>query len=111
MSRDSTKAGKKFVIIKAGLELFAAKGYRAVSVRDIARAVGVFQRQHYINILPARKIWRYEIVKNIWISCCLSKPLILPAVEKLCKIVEITYDWYQYCSSEIKIALLSQYDY
>ncbi|HML32116.1 TetR/AcrR family transcriptional regulator [Sporomusa sphaeroides] len=106
--------GKKGEILKASLSLFAAKGYDAVSVRDIAKAAGVSEAALYKHFKGKEDMALYiftviisdytERIKQI--ECGENS-----AVSKLCRIVEITYDLYREYPAEIRFALLSQYSF
>lgn len=106
--------GKKGDILKASLALFAAKGYDAVSVRDIAKEAGVSEAALYKHFKGKDDMALYiftailsdytERLKNVD-----SSPA--GAVDKLCRIAEITYDLYREYPAEIRFALLSQYSF
>jgi TetR/AcrR family transcriptional regulator, repressor of fatR-cypB operon len=106
--------GKKQDLIKAGLELFALRGYDRVSIRDIAKTAGVSEAALYKHFKGKEDLALYlfhVIIKEY--SARLIKVHDQPgsAVDKLCKIVEITYDLYQMYPAEIRFALLSQYNF
>lgn len=106
--------GKKGDILKASLSLFAAKGYDAVSVRDIAKAAGVSEAALYKHFKGKDDMALY-IFKTILIDYTGRLSSIEgrdeDAVSKLCRIVEITYDLYEAYPAEIRFALLSQYSF
>lgn len=109
-----TGFGKKGDMLKASLTLFAAKGYDAVSVRDIAKEAGVSEAALYKHFKGKEDMALYifkailtdytERLKKIDSSAAGS-------INKLCRIVEITYDLYQEYPAEIRFALLSQYSF
>jgi AcrR family transcriptional regulator len=106
--------GKKQDLIKAGLELFALRGYDRVSIRDIAKTAGVSEAALYKHFKGKEDLALYlfhVIIKEY--SARLIKVYDQPgsAVDKLCNIVEITYDLYQMYPAEIRFALLSQYNF
>lgn len=106
--------GKRGAILKASLTLFAAEGYDAVSVRDIAKAAGVSEAALYKHFKGKEDMALYifkailddytERLKTI--DCNIAG-----AINKLCRIVEITYDLYREYPAEIRFALLSQYSF
>lgn len=104
--------GKKGDILKAGLELFAARGYDAVSVRDIAKVAGVSEAALYKHFKGKEDMALY--IFNVIISDYTGRLQRINAegegaVHKLCRIVDITYDLYSAYPAEIRFALLSQY--
>lgn len=106
--------GKKHELIRAGLELFAAKGFDGVSVRDIAKAAGVSEAALYKHFKGKEDLALYlfdAIIKEYSERLLKVQEQTISAVDKLCKIVEITYDLYQIYPAEIRFALLSQYHF
>jgi len=104
--------GKKGDLLKAALELFAAKGYDAVSVRDIAKVAGVSEAALYKHFKGKEEMALYifsAIIQDY--TGRLHQVAELPdgTVDKLCRIVGITYDLYQAYPDEIRLILLSQY--
>lgn len=109
-----TGVGKKGDLLKASLTLFAAKGYDAVSVRDIAKEAGVSEAALYKHFKGKDDMALYIFkailtdytgrLKNIDSDAT-------GAVAKLCRIAEITYDLYREYPAEIRFALLSQYSF
>ena len=106
--------GKKKEIIKSGLDLFAEKGYDGVSVRDIAKMAGVSEAALYKHFKGKEDLALYifnVIIKGYSERLLKVKEQQIRAVDKLCKIVEFTYDLYQMYPAEIRFALLSQYNF
>ncbi|RYD05953.1 hypothetical protein N752_06825 [Desulforamulus aquiferis] len=106
--------GKKGDILKASIDLFADRGYDAVSVRDIAKAAGVTEAALYkhFNGKEAMSLYIFkEIIKDYCLRISNISKEDLSSVDKLCKIVAITYDLYQAHPSEIRFALLSHYKF
>lgn len=106
--------GKKGDIIRASIELFAARGYDAVSVRDIARAAGVTEAALYKHFKGKEDMSLYIFREIIRDYCQRIKKIMdqdLPAVEKLCRITGLTFDLYETHPAEIRFALLSQYKF
>lgn len=104
--------GKKSIILKTSLELFASKGYHAISVRDIAKAAGVSEAALYKHFKGKEDMALYifsAIISEYTKKLELIDAEDHEAVNKLCRIVELTYDLYQECPNEIRFALLSQY--
>ncbi|GMA99961.1 TetR/AcrR family transcriptional regulator [Pelosinus sp. IPA-1] len=104
--------GKKGVILKTSLELFAAKGYNAVSVRDIAKAAGVSEAALYKHFKGKEDMALYifsAIISEYTRQLAQVDARDDKSVNKLCKIVEVTYDLYRKYPNEIQFALLSQY--
>lgn len=104
--------GKKGDILKASLNLFAEKGYDAVSVRDIAKVAGVSEAALYKHFKGKEEMALYifkAIISDYTGRLRLIASRTEGAVVKLCRIVEITYDLYREYPSEIRFALLSQY--
>lgn len=104
--------GKKGAILKTSLELFASKGYDAVSVRDIAKAAGVSEAALYKHFKGKEDMALY--IFSVIISEYTRQLEEVDAkddeaVNKLCHIVELTYDLYREYPNEIQFALLSQY--
>lgn len=106
--------GKKGDILKASVELFAARGYDAVSVRDIAKAAGVTEAALYKHFKGKEDMSLYifrEIIRDYCHRIMNIKNQDLPAIEKLCKIVGMTFDLYEVHPAEMRFALLSQYKF
>ncbi|KJS16946.1 MAG: TetR family transcriptional regulator [Peptococcaceae bacterium BRH_c4b] len=106
--------GKKEDILKASIELFAARGYDAVSVRDIARAAGVTESALYKHFKGKEDMSLYifkEIIQEYCRRIINIKNQDLPAIEKLCKIVGMTFDLYEAHPAKIRFALLSQHKF
>lgn len=104
--------GKKKDIIKSALDLFAEKGYDGVSVRDIAKTAGVSEAALYKHFKGKEDLALYifnAIIQNYSDRLLLLKDQPLSSIDKLCKIVEYTYDLYEMYPAEIRFALLSQY--
>ena len=104
--------GKKGDILKMSLELFASKGYDAVSVRDIAKAAGVSEAALYKHFKGKEDMALYifsAIISEYTRKLVQVEARDDGAVNKLCRIVELTYDLYQKHPNEIQFALLSQY--
>lgn len=106
--------GKKEEILKASLILFAAKGYDAVSVRDIAKAAGVSEAALYKHFKGKEDMALYIFTAIISDYTSRIKQIDCSengAIAKLCRIVEITYDLYREYPAEIRFTLLSQYSF
>lgn len=106
--------GKKGDILKASIELFAARGYDAVSVRDISKAAGVTEAALYKHFKGKEDMSLYifrEIIRDYCHRIINIKNQDLPAIEKLCKIVGMTFDLYEAHPAEMRFALLSQYKF
>jgi len=106
--------GKKGDILTASLELFAAKGYDAVSVRDLAKAAGVSEAALYKHFKGKEEMALYiftAIISDYTQRLRQIDAEVAGAVNKLCRLVEVTYDLYQKYPSEIRFALLSQYQF
>jgi len=104
--------GKKKDLIKSALDLFAAKGYDGVSVRDIAKTAGVSEAALYKHFKGKEDLALYifnAIIKNYSERLLVLKAQPPSSIDKLCKIVEYTYDLYEMYPAEIRFALLSQY--
>lgn len=106
------QTGKKGDLLKASLELFATRGYDAVSVRDIAKAAGVSEAALYKHFAGKEDMALF-IFSSI-ISEYTARLLCIDAepggaVDKLCRIVDVTYELYREHPAEIRFALLSQY--
>jgi len=104
--------GKKGTMLRTSLELFASKGYHTVSVRDIAKAAGVSEAALYKHFKGKEEMALY--IFSAIISAYTKELEQIDArddgaVNKLCHIVEITYDLYRKYPNEIRFALLSQY--
>ncbi|MDR3593071.1 MAG: helix-turn-helix domain containing protein [Negativicutes bacterium] len=106
--------GKKSDLLKAGLDLFAARGFDAVSVRDIAKAAGVSEAALYKHFSGKQDMALYIFSSVITaytgrLDEVHAQPL--SAVEKLCRVVNITYGLYESFPAEIRFALLWQYNW
>ena len=104
--------GKKGDILKASLSLFATRGYDAVSVRDLAKAAGVSEAALYKHFKGKEEMALYiftAIITDYSQRLQQIHAEVSGAVNQLCRLVEVTYDLYRQCPSEIKFALLSQY--
>lgn len=104
--------GKKGDILKASLDLFAAKGYDGVSVRDIAKKAGVSEAALYKHFKGKEEMALY--IFSLIITYYTRRIEIIDgndkgAINKLCRIVDVTYDLYRQYTAEIRVALLSQY--
>lgn len=104
--------GKKGDLLKAGLELFAAHGYDAVSVRDIAKAAGVSEAALYKHFAGKHDMALY--IFGVIIADYSGRLAAIAAgpggaVDKLCRVVADTYDLYAEHPAGIRFALLSQY--
>jgi len=104
--------GKKEDIINASIKLFAEKGYDAVSVRDISKEAGVTEAALYKHFKGKEdmslSIFK-EIIREYYSRIISIKELNLPAIEKLCRIVALTFDLYEAHPSEIRFALITQH--
>lgn len=106
--------GKKKDLIKAALDLFALKGYDGVSVRAIAKTAGVSEAALYKHFKGKEDLALYifnAIIKEYSERLLKVKMMQNSAIDKLCKIVEFTYDLYEMYPAEIRFALLSQYNF
>lgn len=104
--------GKKGAILKTSLELFASKGYHAISVRDIAKAAGVSEAALYKHFKGKEDMAIYmfsAIIGEYTRQLGQVDAGDDEAVNKLCRIVDITYDLYEKYPHQIRFALLSQY--
>ncbi len=104
--------GKKRELIKVALELFATKGYDGTSVRDIAKLAGASEAALYKHFKGKEDMAFYifsEIMTAYSAMLLAVKDQGKSAVDKLCEIVEVTYDLYRMHPGEIRFALLSQY--
>ncbi len=104
--------GKKKDLIKSALDLFAVKGYDGVSVRDIAKTAGVSEAALYKHFKGKEDLALYifnAIIKNYSERLLALNAQPLSSIDKLCKIVDYTYDLYEMYPAEIRFALLSQY--
>jgi AcrR family transcriptional regulator len=104
--------GKKGALLTASLELFTTKGYDAVSVRDIAKAAGVSEAALYKHFAGKEDMALFifgSIIREYTERLMALDAEPLGAVDKLCRIVDITYDLYSEYPAEIRFALLSQY--
>lgn len=106
--------GKKGDLLRSALELFAARGYDAVSVRDIAKAAGVSEAALYKHFKGKEDMALYAfrgiITQYTQLLRAVHNSPVAP-VDKLCRIVDITYELYGQYPAEIRFALLSQYNY
>lgn len=105
-------SGKKGDLLKAGLSLFAAKGYDGVSVRDIAKEAGVSEAALYKHFKGKEDMAIYMfslIIADYTRRLHSIDAETRGAVNKLCQIVDVTYDLYATYPAEIRFALLSQY--
>ncbi|ACV64531.1 transcriptional regulator, TetR family [Desulfofarcimen acetoxidans DSM 771] len=106
--------GKKEDIINASIKLFAEKGYDAVSVRDISKAAGVTEAALYKHFKGKEDMF-LTIFKEIIREYCRRifeiKQSDTGAIEKLCRIVAITFDLYEAHPSEIRFALITQHKF
>lgn len=106
--------GKKEDILKASLALFAAKGYDAVSVRDIAKAAGVSEAALYKHFKSKEDMALYIFTAILSDYTSRLKKIdcsVDGAIPKLCRIIDITYELYREYPAEIQFALLSQYSF
>lgn len=106
--------GKKQNLIQSALELFALKGYDGVSVRDIAKRAGVSEAALYKHFKGKEDLALsiFNMIIKEYSNRLLSiKENPTSAVDKLCAIVECTYDLYEMYPAEIRFALLSQYNF
>lgn len=106
--------GKKGDMIQKSLSLFAAKGYDAVSVRHIAKAAGVSEAALYKHFKGKEDLALYiftAIIKEYTQQIKRIDDKVLGAIEKLCAIVNLTYDFYQEYPEAIRFTLLSQYSF
>lgn len=106
--------GKKGDILKASLSLFAAKGYDAVSVRDLAKAAGVSEAALYKHFKGKEEMALYiftAIITDYTRHLQHINAEVSGAVNKLCRLVEETYDLYRQYPAEIRFTLLSQYQF
>jgi len=104
--------GKKGDLIRASLKLFAEKGYAAVSVRDIAKVAGVSEAALYKHFKGKEAMALHVFTAIISAYTCWVQEIHAAgggAVDKLCRIVELTYELYRQYPAEIKFILLSQY--
>lgn len=104
--------GKKRELIKVGLELFATKGYDGVSVRDISKGAGVSEAALYKHFKGKEDLALYifsAIITEYSAGLYKIKAQYSHAVDRLCEIVNFTYDLYSLHPAEIRFALLSQY--
>ncbi len=104
--------GKKKDLIQSALDLFAVNGYDGVSVRDIAKTAGVSEAALYKHFKGKEDLALYifnAIIKNYSERLLVLEAQPLSSIDKLCKIVEYTYDLYEMYPAEIRFALLSQY--
>ncbi len=104
--------GKKGDLLQASIELFAARGYHAVSVRDIAKAAGVSEAALYKHFKTKEEMALY--IFTMIITYYTGRLTAIDAktrgtAEKLCRVVDVTYELFEEHPAEIKVALLSQY--
>lgn len=104
--------GKKGEILKASVKLFADKGYHGISVRDIAKAAGVSEAALYKHFKGKEDMALY--IFSAIISEYTKQLRAIDgngdkAVDKLCQIIDRTYELYHKYPDEIKFTLLSQY--
>lgn len=107
-----SQSGKKGDMLKASLELFATRGYDAVSVRDIAKDAGVSEAALYKHFTGKEDMALF-IFSGI-ISEYTARLTDIASgpdgsVAKLGHIVDVTYDLFREYPAEIRFALLSQY--
>ena len=106
--------GKKGDILKASLALFATKGYDAVSVRDLAKAAGVSEAALYKHFKGKEEMAQYiftAIISDYTRRLQRIDAEVSGAVNKLCRLVEVTYELYRQYPAEIRYTLLSQYQF
>ena len=106
--------GKKGDILRESLALFAARGYDAVSVRDLAKAAGVSEAALYKHFKGKEEMASYiftAIISDYTQRLKQINAEVTGAVNKLCRLVEVTYDLYCEYPSEIRFTLLSQYQF
>ena len=106
--------GKKGDLLKAGLELFATRGYDGVSVRDIAKSAGVSEAAMYKHFSGKEDMALYiftAVITEYTGRLLKVNEQQIPAIDKLCRIVELTYNLYESFPDEIRFALLSQYNF
>ncbi len=106
--------GKKGDLLRASLELFAARGYDAVSVRDIAKEAGVSEAALYKHFSGKQELAVHiftAVVTDYTDRLRRIEAAPAGAVEKLCRIVDTTYDLYRDYPAPIRFALLSQYNF
>ena len=104
--------GRKGDLLKASLHLFAEEGYDKVSVRDIAKRAGVSEAALYKHFKSKEEMALHIFSLIIAYYTGVLKDIDkngAGAVNKLCRIVEATYDLYREYPAEIRLALLSQY--
>ena len=90
--------GKKGDILKASLALFATKGYDAVSVRDLAKAAGVSEAALYKHFKGKEEMAQYiftAIISDYTRRLQRIDAEVSGAVNKLCRLVEVTYELYR----------------
>ncbi len=105
-------SGKKGEMLHASLELFATRGYDAVSVRDIAKVAGVSEAALYKHFTGKEDMALFifgSIISEYTARLTAIADGPGEAVTKLGSIVDVTYDLYREYPAEIRFALLSQY--
>jgi AcrR family transcriptional regulator len=106
------QGGKKGELLRASLELFATRGYDAVSVRDIAKDAGVSEAALYKHFAGKEDMALF-IFSGIISEYTARLTTIAAgpggAVARLGRVVDLTYDLYGEHPAEIRFALLSQY--
>lgn len=106
--------GKKGDLLRASVELFAARGYDAVSVRDIAAAAGVSEAALYKHFSGKQEMAAHiftVVIGDYTERLRRIDATQAGAVDKLCLIVDATYDLYRDYPAPIRFALLSQYNF
>lgn len=106
--------GKREELLRASLTLFAARGYDAVSVRDIAKEAGVSEAALYKHFKGKEDMALYifsAIIHYYTERLQQIEESADKAVSKLCSIVDTTYNLYREYPAEIRFALLSQYSF
>lgn len=106
--------GKKGDLLKASLDLFAERGYDAVSVRDIAKEAGVSEAALYKHFSGKEDMALYiftAIIQDYTQRLMIVEAGNGSSIDKLCRIVDVTYDLYHEYPAEIRFALLSQYQF
>ncbi|MDR7866630.1 MAG: helix-turn-helix domain-containing protein [Sporomusaceae bacterium] len=104
--------GKKGDLLKTSLELFATRGYDAVSVRDIAKAAGISEAALYKHFTGKEDMALFifgGIISEYTARLTAIADGPGGAVAKLGSIVDVTCDLYREYPAAIRFALLSQY--